>query len=61
MGNVGPSAQVVKSLDRMGWKVPVVSHWGPAGGRFTELAGPSAKDEMFSKVTTRVLPVEAWA
>ena len=32
----------LKSLDRMGWKVPVVSHWGPAGGRFTELAGPSA-------------------
>jgi branched-chain amino acid transport system substrate-binding protein len=42
VGNVGPSAQVVKSLDRMGWKPPVVSHWGPAGGRFTELAGPSA-------------------
>jgi branched-chain amino acid transport system substrate-binding protein len=47
VGNVGPSAQVVKSLDRMGWKVPVVSHWGPAGGRFTELAGPSAKDVHF--------------
>jgi branched-chain amino acid transport system substrate-binding protein len=44
---VGPSAQVVKSLDRMGWKVPIVSHWGPAGGRFTELAGPSAKDVHF--------------
>jgi branched-chain amino acid transport system substrate-binding protein len=47
VGNVGPSAQVVKSLDRMGWKVPVVSHWGPAGGRFTELAGPSARDVVF--------------
>ncbi len=47
VGNVGPSAQVVKSLDRMGWKVPVVSHWGPAGGRFTELAGPSAKNVHF--------------
>ncbi len=47
VGNVGPSAQVVKSLDRMGWKVPVVSHWGPAGGRFTELAGPNAKDVVF--------------
>ena len=43
VGNVGPSAQVVKSLDRMGWKVPIVSHWGPAGGRFTELAGPNAQ------------------
>jgi branched-chain amino acid transport system substrate-binding protein len=47
VGNVGPSSQVVKSLDRMGWKVPVVSHWGPAGGRFTELAGPNAKNVHF--------------
>jgi branched-chain amino acid transport system substrate-binding protein len=47
VGNVGPSAQVVKSLDRMGWKVPIVSHWGPAGGRFSELAGPNAKDVVF--------------
>ena len=47
MGNVGPSAQVVKSLDRMGWKPPIVSHWGPAGGRFTELAGPSAPSVHF--------------
>jgi len=47
VGNVGPSAQVVKSLDRMGWKVPIVSHWGPAGGRFTELAGPNGRDVHF--------------
>jgi branched-chain amino acid transport system substrate-binding protein len=47
VGNVGPASQVVKSLDRMAWKVPVVSHWGPAGGRFTELAGPSAENVHF--------------
>ncbi len=47
VANVGPSAQVVKSLDRMGWKVPIVSHWGPAGGRFTELAGASGKEVHF--------------
>src|SRR5690606_27601682 len=47
VGNVGPSSQVVKSLDRMGWQPPIVSHWGPAGGRFTELAGPSAKNVHF--------------
>ena len=47
VGNVGPSAQVVKSLDRMGWKVPIVSHWCPAGGRFSELAGPYAKEVHF--------------
>ena len=47
VGNVGPSAQVVKSLDRMGWQVPIVSHWGPAGGRFTELAGPNGRNVHF--------------
>ncbi|WP_157020328.1 ABC transporter substrate-binding protein [Mesorhizobium xinjiangense] len=41
VANVAPSAQVVQSLDSMGWDVPIVSHWGPAGGRFTELAGPN--------------------
>jgi branched-chain amino acid transport system substrate-binding protein len=47
VGNVGPSSQVVKSLDRMAWAPPIVSHWGPAGGRFTELAGPNAKNVIF--------------
>jgi branched-chain amino acid transport system substrate-binding protein len=42
VANVAPSSQVVKSLDRMAWNVPIVSHWGPAGGRFSELAGPGA-------------------
>lgn len=47
VGNVGPGSQVVKSLDRMNWMPPIVSHWGVAGGRFTELAGPSAKNVIF--------------
>src|SRR5262247_726784 len=47
VANVAPSSQVVKSLDRMGWTVPIVSHWGPAGGRFSELAGPSASKVHF--------------
>jgi branched-chain amino acid transport system substrate-binding protein len=47
VANVAPSSQVVKSLDRMGWNVPIVSHWGPAGGRFSELAGPSASKVHF--------------
>ncbi len=52
VANVGPSAQVMKSLERMGWDVPVVSHWGPAGGRFSELGGPRAKDvEMIQTFT----------
>ncbi|MDO8300880.1 ABC transporter substrate-binding protein [Lacisediminimonas sp.] len=47
VGNAAPAAQVMKSLDRMGWKVPVVSHWGISGGRFNELAGPRYKDVHF--------------
>jgi len=52
VANVGPSAQVMKSLERMNWNVPVVSHWGPAGGRFSELGGPRTKDvEMIQTFT----------
>jgi branched-chain amino acid transport system substrate-binding protein len=39
VGNAAPGAQVVKSLQRSAWVVPVVSHWGISGGRFPELAG----------------------
>jgi branched-chain amino acid transport system substrate-binding protein len=39
VGNAAPGAQVVKSLQRSAWAVPVVSHWGISGGRFPELAG----------------------
>jgi branched-chain amino acid transport system substrate-binding protein len=33
--------------ERLGWKVPVISHWGVSGGRFPELAGPTAGDVVF--------------
>ncbi len=39
VGNAAPGAQVMKSLQRGAWSVPVVSHWGISGGRFPELAG----------------------
>jgi branched-chain amino acid transport system substrate-binding protein len=47
VANAAPGAQVMKARERMGWKVPVVSHWGISGGRFDELAGPSASDAHF--------------
>jgi branched-chain amino acid transport system substrate-binding protein len=43
VSNAAPGAQMMKSLGRMGWKVPVVSHWGISGGRFPELAGNMAE------------------
>jgi branched-chain amino acid transport system substrate-binding protein len=45
--NTPPGAQMMKSRERMGWKVPVVSHWGISGGRFPELAGPTAGEAHF--------------
>ena len=45
--NAPPGAQMMKSRARMGWDVPVVSHWGISGGRFPELAGPTAGDAHF--------------
>jgi branched-chain amino acid transport system substrate-binding protein len=47
VGNAAPAAQVMKSRERMGWTVPVVSHWGISGGRFPELVGPTAGDADF--------------
>jgi branched-chain amino acid transport system substrate-binding protein len=52
VGNAAVAAQVMKSLDRMGWSVPVVSHWGISGGRFDELAGPRYKDVHFVQTYT---------
>lgn len=52
VANVAPSSQVVKSLERMGWDVPIVSHWGPSGGRFTELAGPRSEAVHFIQTFT---------
>lgn len=43
VGNAAPGAQVMRSLQRLAWTVPVVSHWGISGGRFPELAGSAAR------------------
>ena len=45
--NAPPGAQMMKSRERMGWDVPVVSHWGISGGRFPELAGATAGEAHF--------------
>jgi branched-chain amino acid transport system substrate-binding protein len=47
VGNAAPGAQLMKSRERMGWTVPIVSHWGISGGRFPELAGSTAGDAHF--------------
>lgn len=47
VANAAPGAQAMKSLVRIGWDVPVVSHWGISGGRFPELAGEAASKVVF--------------
>lgn len=47
VANAAPGAQMMKARERMGWKVPVVSHWGISGGRFNELVGPTAGEAHF--------------
>jgi ABC-type branched-subunit amino acid transport system substrate-binding protein len=42
VANVAPSSQVVKSLDRMGWNVPIVSHWGRRAGASASSQGQAA-------------------
>jgi branched-chain amino acid transport system substrate-binding protein len=32
-------AAIIRGMATLGWKVPVVSHWGISGGRFVDLAG----------------------
>jgi branched-chain amino acid transport system substrate-binding protein len=45
--NASPAAMVMKSRERIGWTVPIISHWGISGGRFPELAGPTAGEAYF--------------
>ena len=47
VANAPEGAQVVKSKAKIGWGVPVVSHWGISGGRFPELTGELAEAVVF--------------
>jgi len=39
IANAPEGAAIVRGMAALGWKVPVVSHWGISGGRFVTLAG----------------------
>ena len=47
VANAAPAAGVMRSLTRIDWDVPIVSHWGISGGRFPELAGDIANKVEF--------------
>ena len=47
VANAGAGAQMMKSLGRMNWNVPVISHWGISGGRFPSWRGAMAEKVVF--------------
>jgi branched-chain amino acid transport system substrate-binding protein len=47
VANAPEGAQVVKSRAKVGWEVPIVSHWGISGGRFAELTGELSDGVVF--------------
>ena len=47
VANAPEGAQVVKSKAKIGWNVPIVSHWGISGGRFAELTGELSESVVF--------------
>src|SRR2546421_575983 len=47
VANAPEGAQVVKSRAKIGWNVPIVSHWGISGGRFAELTGDLSESVVF--------------
>src|SRR5205814_3225989 len=59
VGNAAPGAQVIKSLQRINWSVPVISHWGISGGRFPELAGAWSQKVAFVQTYSFFGPLNA--
>jgi len=47
VANAPEGAQVVKSRAKIGWEIPMVSHWGISGGRFAELTGDLSEGVAF--------------
>jgi len=47
VANAPEGAQVVKSRAKIGWEVPMISHWGSSGGRFAELTGELSDGVVF--------------
>jgi branched-chain amino acid transport system substrate-binding protein len=47
VANAPEGAQVVKSRAKIGWNVPILSHWGISGGRFAELTGELSDGVVF--------------
>ncbi|MFQ5839449.1 MAG: ABC transporter substrate-binding protein [Candidatus Methylomirabilales bacterium] len=52
VANAPEGAQVVKSKAKIGWGVPILSHWGISGGKFAELTGKLSEGVTFLQTYT---------
>ncbi len=52
VANAPEGAQVVKSRAKIGWEIPMVSHWGISGGNFAELTGELSDGVVFLQTYT---------
>lgn len=51
VANAPEGAAIARGMATLGWRVPVVSHWGISGGRFVELAGVENADGVLTLQT----------
>ncbi|HEY7068201.1 MAG TPA: ABC transporter substrate-binding protein [Chloroflexota bacterium] len=49
--DAGDGGSIVRAMAALGWKVPVVSHWGISGGAFLERAGVENADGVLTLQT----------
>ncbi len=51
VANAPEGAAIVRGMATLGWKIPVIGHWGISGGRFVELAGVENADGVLTVQT----------
>lgn len=51
IANAPEGAAIVRGMGVLGWKAPVISHWGISGGRFLELAGAENVQDVYTLQT----------
>jgi len=55
VANAPEGAAIARSRALLDWEVPVVSHWGISGGRFTDMAGSDNIQEVYTLQTVSFL------
>lgn len=51
VANAPEGGAIMRALATLGWRVPVVSHWGISGGKFVEVAGAEGAEGVYTLQT----------